>query len=1033
MRQLFRIAGLALFGTCAFAAAVESYPPDLFREMHWRMIGPFRGGRTVGAAGVPGHRGVFYVGVNNGGVWKTNDYGLTWTPIFDGQPTQSVGTLAVAPSDPNVLYVGSGEGLQRPDLSVGDGIYRSTDGGKSWKHGALRDGEQIPAILVDPRDPKTLLVAVLGHPYGPSEERGVFRSTNGGESFRKVLYRNENTGAVALAADPKNPEVVYAALWEARQGPWENGDFRGPGSGLYKSADGGKSWKPLGNGLPTFAEGLGRIGLAVAPSDPRRLYAVVEAAPAHGGLFRSDDRGESWRRVNTEMRVWGRADDFAEVKVDPKNADVVWLANTSTYRSTDGGKSFIAVKGAPGGDDYHTIWIDPDDPKTILLASDQGATLTVNGGESWSSWYNQPTAQLYHVSTDSRFPYWVYGGQQESGSVGIASRGDYGTITLRDWYPVGADEYAYVAPDPLNPDVVYGGKVSRFSHSTKDVQDVSPEAVRSGKYRFLRTEPVVFSPADPHVLFFAGNVLFRTTTGGKSWDVISPDLSREAPEVPPSVGVYQKPEVEKSLKEHRRGVIYAVAPSPLDVNLIWAGTDDGLIHVTKDGGKSWSNVTPPALTSWSKVSMLEASRFDAGTAYAAINRIRIDDLKPHVLRTRDFGATWTEIVAGLPENAPVNAVREDPVRRGLLYAATERGVGVSFDDGESWQSLQLNLPATSVRDLVVHEDDLVVGTHGRSFWILDDVTPLRQLAAGTLNSPAHLFAPQLATRVRRSRYTDTPMPPEEPAGENPPDGAIINYYLKSQPASPVTLEILDANGAVVRRYSSTDLPEPIDPALNVPTYWVRPPRILASGPGLHRFVWDFRYPDPPASEHDYPISAVYRDTPRVPQGVLALPGPYTVKLTVDGKSTTQPLEIRMDPRVPTPPEGLAEQFALAMRISAALEKNDRALKSVRAYRAKLKERIAKASDPAEREKFEALDAKASALEGVRSGRRGRRGAATAEMDFGRIAGALLGLLDIVESTDAAPTMQAVTATGDVEKALHAALARWESVPAISKE
>ncbi|MFI5181267.1 MAG: WD40/YVTN/BNR-like repeat-containing protein [Thermoanaerobaculia bacterium] len=1026
MRHLFRILAFALVGTPALAMA-ESYPPDLFRELHWRMIGPFRGGRTCAATGVPGRRGVYVIGVCNGGVWRTTDFGVTWRPLFDGQPTQSVGSVAVAPSDPDVLYVGSGEGLQRPDLSVGDGLYRSTDGGKSWIHGGLRDGQQIPAILVDPRKPETILVAVLGHPFGPNEERGVFRSTDGGATFAKVLYKDENTGAIALSRDPVNPEVVYAALWESRQGPWEEGEFRGAGSGLHKSSDGGKSWRPIGKGLPTFAQGLGRMGIAVAPSDPGRLYAVVEAAPDQGGVFRSEDGGERWRRVNAENRVGGRASDFAEIKVDPENADVVWVANTSTYRSIDGGRTFTAVKGAPGGDDYHAIWIDPSDPKTILLASDQGATLSVNGGETWSSWYNQPTAQLYHVSTDNRFPYRVYGGQQESGSVGIASRGDYGAITLRDWYPVGAEEYGYVAPDPLNPDIVYGGKLSRFSHATKDVQDVSPESVRSGKYRFLRTAPILFSPVDPHVLYYAGNVLFKTTTAGRSWEVISPDLSREAPEVPPSVGVYRKPEVAASLKEGRRGVIYALAPSPRDVNLIWAGTDDGLIHLTKDGGKTWMNVTPPALTSWSKVSMLEASRFDAGTAYAAINRFRLDDLKPYVFRTRDFGVTWTEIGKGLPENSPVNSVREDPVRKGLLYAATERGVSVTFDDGESWQSLQLNLPATSVRDLVVHEDDLVVGTHGRSFWILDDVTPLRQLAPGTLAEQAHLFAPQAATRVRRSRYTDTPMPPEEPAGENPPDGAIVHYFLKSQPADPVTMEILDAKGSVVRRYSSADVLEPVDPTLNVPTYWVRPPRILPNGPGLHRFVWDFRYPDPRASEHGYPISAVYRDTPRGPQGFLALPGPYTVKLTVDGKSLTQPFELRMDPRVPTSPEGPARQFTLAMRIYAALQKNDEALQSIRAYRATLKERIVKASDPAEKEKLEGIDTKAAALEGGRSSRRGRRGSATGEMDFGRIAGALLGLLDVVDSTDSAPTTQAFTATADLEKALDTALARWESI------
>ncbi len=1027
MRHLFRVAVLVFSAAATLASATESYPPDLFREMHWRLIGPFRGGRTCAAAGVPGRRGVYYMGVCNGGVWKTTDYGQTWKPLFDGQPTQSVGSVAVAPSDQDVLYVGSGEGLQRPDLSVGDGVYRSDDSGKSWTHGGLRDGQQIPAILVDPRDPKTILVAVLGHPNGPNEERGVFRSTDGGQTFARVLFRDENTGAIALAADPKDPDVVYAALWESRQGPWENGEFRGPGSGLHKSTDGGKHWKPLEKGLPTFNEGLGRIGIAVAPSDRRRLYAIVEAAPEHGGVFRSDDAGESWRRVNAEPRVGGRASDFAEVNVDPMNADVVWVANTSTYRSTDAGKSFTAVKGAPGGDDYHRIWIDPDDPKTILLASDQGATLSVNGGESWSSWYNQPTAQLYHVSTDDRFPYWVYGGQQESGSVGIASRGDYGSITIRDWYPVGAEEYGYVAPDPLNPDAVYGGKLTRFSHATKDVQDVSPEVVRSGKYRFLRTEPAIFSPADPHVLYFAGNVLFRTTDGGKSWNVISPDLSREAPEVPASVGVYRKPEVEKSRRENRRGVIYAVAPSPKDVNLIWAGTDDGLIHVTRDGGKSWKNVTPAFLDSWSKISMLEASRFDAGTAYAAINRLRLDDLRPHVLRTRDFGTAWTEIVNGLAGNAPVNSVREDPVRKGLLYAATERGVEVSFDDGESWQPLQLNLPATSVRDLVVHEDDLVVGTHGRSFWILDDVTPLRQMNASALAAPAHLFAPQLATRVRRSRYTDTPMPPEEPAGENPPDGAILTYALKSKPASPVTLEILDAKGSLVRRYSSADVPEPIATNLRIPTYWVRPARVLPDGVGLHRFVWDLRYPDPPASEHEYPISAVPGDTPRGPQGPLVPPGNYTVRLTVAGKSLEQPLRVRMDPRVPTPREGLAAQYDLAMRIYDALKRNDEAERSVRIFREALGTKISTEKRPSEKEKLSALDERALVLEGAPGPRRRRRGGSSRDMDLRRLNGELLTLLDIVSATDAPPTTQALAAAADLEKALDAALTRWKEI------
>ncbi len=620
----------------------------------------------------------------------------------------------------------------------------------------------------------------------------------------------------------------------------------------------------------------------------------------------------------------------------------------------------------------------------MLLAADQGATITVNGGETWSSWYNQPTAQLYHVSTDNRFPYWVYGGQQESGSVGIASRGDDGSITFRDWHPVAAEEWGYVAPDPLDPDVVYGGKLTRFSHATKDAQDVSPEPVRTEKYRFLRTAPVVFSPADPRVLYYAGQLLFRTADGGRHWEVISPDLSREAPEVPPSVGVYRKPTVEASLKEKRRGVIYTVAPSPRDGSLIWAGTDDGLIHVTRDGGKSWANVTPPALTPWSKVSMLEASPFESWTAYAAVNRFRLDDLRPHVYRTRDFGKSWTEIASGLSPNAPVNAVRSDPVRKGLLYAATERGVSVSFDDGDSWMPLQINLPTTSVRDLVVHGDDLVVGTHGRSFWILDDVTPLRQLTPGVTAAHFHLFAPQTATRVRRSRNTDTPLPPEEPAGENPPDGAILTYWLGAKPQGPVTLEILSPHREVVRRYSSADMPRPDEADLRIASSWVRRPRILSAEPGLHRFVWDFRYPDPQAGEREHPISAIPGDTPRGPQGPLAVPGLYLVRLTVDGTAVEQPLKLRMDPRIETSGEGLEAQLALARRITALLARTGEAMTKARALPKTAKERTALV------ERLENLDRDLTTLYGV------------------------------VESSDAAPTPQAVAAAADLEKALDAA-------------
>ena len=559
MRQLS-----LLFLICASLCPLpaQQFGPDLYAGLRWRMIGPFRGGRTVAAAGIPSEPNVYYIAANNGGVWKTTDVGHTWVPLFDDQPTGSIGALAVAPSDPNVIYVGSGEGLQRPDLSVGDGIYKSTDAGKTWRHLGLRDGQQISALLVDPRDPNRVFAAVLGHPYGPNAERGVFRSTDGGETWTKALYKDENTGAIDLAFDPTNSRTVYAVLWAARQGPWENGAWNGAGSGLFKSTDGGSTWQQLTGGLPTPAQGLGRIGIAIAPSNPRRMYALVEARPS--ALYRSDDAGSNWTRINTEGRLSGRGSDFANVRVDPKNPDLIYIANTSTYRSTDAGATFTAIKGAPGGDDYHTIWINPLNPRIILLACDQGATITVNGGETWNSWYNQPTAQFYHVITDNRFPYWVYGGQQESGSAGVRSRGDSGEITFRDWHTVGVEEYGYVAPDPLDSNIIYGGRTTRFNQTTGEVQEVGPEVLRGEKYRFLRTMPLIFSPVDPHVLYLGSHVLFKTINGGHSWDAISPDLTREKYDVPSSVGIYS----EQARKEAtRRGVIYALAPSHKDVNV----------------------------------------------------------------------------------------------------------------------------------------------------------------------------------------------------------------------------------------------------------------------------------------------------------------------------------------------------------------------------------------------------------------------------------------------------------------------------------
>ncbi len=904
-----RLLATLVFLVSLTTVQAQSVSPDLFAAMKWRMIGPHRGGRTVGAVGVPQQPNVFYIGVNNGGVWKTTDYGRTWLPIFDDQPTGSIGDVAVAPSNPNVIYVASGEGLQRPDLSVGTGMYKSTDAGRTWTFLGLKDAQQIGNISVDPTNENRVFAAVLGHPYGPNTERGVYRTTDGGKTWDRVLYKDENTGAVQVTIDLKNPNIVYADLWAARQGPWENGEWQGPESGLYKSTDGGTSWQKLTNGLPTVAQGLGRIGFCIAPSEPNRLYATVDA-PELGGVYRSNDAGATWIRFNDDRRLWGRGSDFAEVKVHPTNPDIVFIADVAAWKSEDGGKTWNDFRGAPGGDDYHRLWINPNEPNTILLAGDQGAIITVNGGQTFSSWYNQPTAQFYHVSTDNSFPYNVLGGQQESGSVGIASRGNDGQVTFREWHPVGVEEYGYVAADPLDPNIIYGGKVTKFDKRTGQVQNIAPEAVRSGQYRFVRTAPVLFSPIDPKTLYFAGNVLFKTQNGGNSWQVISPDLTRETyPDIPESVGVYRT-DAMKTMP--RRGVIYTIAPSPKDINTIWAGTDDGYIQVTRDGGKTWKNVTPPGVWSWSKVSLMDASHFDVNTAYAAVNRIRCDDLKPHIYRTHDGGKSWQEIVTGLPANDPINTVREDPIRKGLLIAGSETAVYVSFDDGNHWQSLRLNMPATSIRDLVIKDDDIVVGTHGRSFWILDDITPLRQATPDMATDGTVLFKPQRAYRVRWNMNPDTPLPPEEPAGQNPPDGAVINYYIKEKTTSPVTLEITDAAGKLVRRYRSDEKPYTI-PDVNLPAYWIRPQQLLSGEAGAHRFMWDMHYPPlylPPA----YPIAAIYHQTAPDLRSPWVMPGTYTVKLTVNGKTYTQPLTITMDPRVKTGTAALKQQHDLSLDV-----------------------------------------------------------------------------------------------------------------------
>jgi photosystem II stability/assembly factor-like uncharacterized protein len=1040
VRSLSRSLIVLSLAVPAVSLSAQRVDPRTYTEMRWRMIGPFRASRTKAAVGIPDQPNVFYIGAVNGGVWKTTDYGRTWNPIFDDQPSGSIGAIAIASSNPNVIYVGSGEGLQRPDLSTGDGIYKSTDGGATWTHLGLRDGQQIPQIAVDPRDPNRLFVAALGHPYGPNAERGLFRSTDGGATFQKVLYKDENTGAIDVVLDPSNASTVYVVLWEARQGPWENGQFSGPGTGLFKSTDGGDTWHKIGKGLPTFEQdGLGRIGITVAASMPSRMFATV-GANRNAGLYRSDDAGESWYQATTDTRVTSRESDFAEVKVDPTNPDVVYTASVVTWKSTDGGKTFKALRGAPGGDDYHRIWINPNNPKIILIASDQGAIVTVNGGESWSSWLNQPTAAFYHVAADYDFPYRLCSGQQESGSACVRSRGDDGRILDWDWHPAGVEEYGYAAPDPLDPNIVYGGKVSRYDRRTGQIQQVGPHAGggrgNSG-FRSLRTAPLVFSTVDPHALFFGENVVWKTMNGGKSWTQISPDLTRTDSIVPAAVGIYSS---AATARARHPGVVYTLAPSYVNVNRIWAGTDDGLIQTTADGGAHWTDVTPPELKSrpWSKISIMDAGRFDAATAYAAVNTIRIDDFKPHIYRTHDGGKTWTHITSGIPDGAVINVVREDSKKRGLLYAGSETQVWVSFDDGDHWSSLRQNMPATSIRDLIVKDDDIAVGTHGRSFWILDDIAPLRQISASTGAAPVTLFNPAAAYRFRWSKYPDTPIPPDEPWAHNPPDGAIIDYHLGSGVSGDVKLEVVEASGRVIRTYSSRDTSMAPADLGNTPAYWIRPTQVLSAAPGFHRFVWDVHYAPPAGTSSQpgqYPISATPGDTPREPRGPWAAPGQYTVRLTAGGKAYTAPLTIKMDPRVKAPAAALAQAHAMAVRLYDDIARDSAIAEQARVARDQLRAaRDRAAGNSSLVDAIAAFDQQIAAVvgQGGGGGRRGGgggrgRGGAPGQTTFASINGDLMSLLNLLEDADAEPTSQATAAVAKIEQDYAALMSRWTAL------
>ena len=1030
------LASLA-FAICVLGvlpARAQQFPPNTYQELRWRSIGPFRGGRTRAVAGVPGMPNLFYVGAVNGGVWKSDDYGRTWAPIFDSQPTQSIGAIAVAPSNPDIIYVASGEGLQRPDLSVGNGIYKSTDAGKTWTHLGLRDGEQIPAMVIDPADPNRLFAAVLGHPFGANEQRGIFRSVDGGKTWERVLYKDENTGGSDIEMDPTNSDVLYAGMWEAREGPWEDGNsYSGTGGGLFKSTDGGSTWKQLTNGLP---KNLVQINVSVAASDPKRIYAAVatnepgDYASAKGlGFYRSDDAGESWVKITDDprpaMRIGGG--DLPIPRADPKNPDVVYSASIVTERSTDGGKTWSSIRGAPGGDDYQNLWINPNNPKIILLVADQGALVTVNGGETWSSWYNQPTAQIYHVSATDGFPYRVCGGQQESGSVCISTRGNDGEVSYREWHPVGAIEYGYVATDPLDPDIIYGAgrmEVSKYHWSTGQVQNVTPFPVRDEKIRTDRTQPLMFSPVDPHILYTTANFVFKTTDGGMNWQTISPDLGRAHAGIPANLGKM----AEKDAKaDKQRGVVYSLAPSFKTTQTLWAGTDDGLIWVTRDGGKNWKDITPPELTPWSKVTQIAASRFDEETVYASVSRLRIDDLHPYIYRTHDGGKSWKLIASGLPDDAPVDTVREDPVRKGMLFAGTETSVWVSFDDGERWQSLQQNLPHTSMRDLWIHDNDLIVATHGRGFWILDDFSALRELNDAVAGADAaHLFKPATAIRARRSTYTDSPVPPDEPLGENPPNGAILDYFLGKPASGVLTLEILDGGGKLVRRFSTEDKAELSDSQLQrqlVPIYWVKPFRPVSAEAGMHRWIWDLRYPAPVSTAHEYPTSAVPGNTPRGPFGPLAAPGQYTVRLTVDGATFTAPLTVKIDPRVKTPAVGLAQMFQMQMRLADIFTRSSIAVMQARSAREQVEKLSGKASDGLN-DAIEALGKKiAVLLDGPKDAEAGKIPAVT----LTRVNGNVSALYTEVDRGDAAPTAAQVKARADLERDFAPLSKQWDDI------
>ena len=1011
---------LLLLTANAPRTAAQQVSPQLFSGLRWRLVGPFRAGRVVAVSGVPGSDGTFYFGAVDGGVWKTTDAGVVWQPIFDHEPVASIGALAVAPSDSKVIYVGTGESDIRSDLASGDGIYRSEDGGATWKHVGLEDSQQISRILVDPNDARTVYVGALGHAYGPNPERGVYKSTDGGDTWTRVLDKGPDVGIADIAMATSQPQILFAATWNAHRPPWSTyAPLEGPGNALYRSTDAGAHWTQIsGHGLP--AEAWGRTGIAVS-ADGRRVYATIDCK-GHAGLYRSDDGGETWTLANSDRRLTSRAWYFSALAIDPTNPDVLYVPNVALYRTNDGGKSIEIVRGAPGGDDYHQVWIDPKNSDHLVLGVDQGTSVSIDRGRTWSTWYNQPTAQLYHVTTDHKFPYSIYGAQQDSGAIAVHSRSDHGHIDTRDWFLPGGSESGYIAIDPKDENIVYYtdtyGGPNRMDLRTSFSQNVAPWPlggfaleINRRKYRDPWTPVLVFSPADKTSLYLGTQYVMKTADGGLHWEQISPDLTGVVANADQN-----GPTTPQNAMQRGYGVVYTIAPSPLDAQLIWAGSDTGRIHVTRDGGKSWSDVTPPELSAWSKISLIEASYFDPATAYAAVDRHRLGDRKPYLYITQDYGKSWTLSVNGIAATHFVHAVRQDPEQKNLLFAGTEFGIYASFDGGGRWQPLQVNLPVSSVRDINIHGDDLIAATHGRSLWVLDDITPLRQ-AASVGGAHAYMYAPEAAVRVDNDDFLGTPLPPEEPQAENPPKGAILDYYLANAAAN-VTLQILDAQGHVIRHYSSAEKHPTARPLLPIAERWFPKPPVLATSAGEHRFVWDLSAGGSSAGLGDEEAS----DASGPPAGPRVPPGAYTVRLNVDGTTVERPLRVTMDPRSSATQDVLGAQYAMAQQIytpllagrkaMAELESVEHQIQSLHATDASMAADLANAVRNAQ-----------NRLDAIRSGERG----AHAEGAIG-LRAAVTGLttdLAVVESGDRTPPAVAQTIFEQMSQAERENAAAWE--------